>query len=68
MTQLLTISDVKKILQEENMDYKVDSYEYGFVLHTKNKENIEVIYYFNQEGRYLYPTKESLMALGQKIG
>jgi hypothetical protein len=31
MTKLLTISDVKKMLQEENMDYKVDSYEYGFV-------------------------------------
>ena len=67
MTKQLTISDVKKMLEIDNIGYTIIAYEYGFLLEYKNIYGTEVKYYFNQEGHYMYPTEENLNTLGKKI-
>ena len=66
MEKLLAISDVKKMLEVDNVSYTIITYDYGFLLEYKKTDGTEVKYYFNQEGHYMYPTEENLTALGER--
>jgi|GEM_PF-2694636 len=55
------------MLEVDNISYNIISYNYGFLLEYKNIEGADVKYYFNQEGHYMYPTKENISTLGEKI-
>lgn len=66
MTKLLTIYDVKRMLEAEHESYNIVSFDYGFMLECKNAEGVQIKYYFNQEGNYIYPDEKNLGTLGKK--
>jgi hypothetical protein len=68
MTHVLTLYDVRNLLQSEQRSYNCVLYEYGFLIEYKNTAGITVKYYFNQNGDYIYPTDENLGTMGKQIG